>query len=35
MKHWAHFDIAGVVDNSANAVPYLSKGMPGIYIFSS
>ena len=20
MKHWAHFDIAGVVDKSANAV---------------
>ena len=29
VKHWAHFDIAGVMDNSANAVPYLNKGMSG------
>ena len=28
-KHWAHFDIAGVMDNSANAIPYLNKGMSG------
>ena len=34
MKHWAHFDIAGVMDNSTNAVPYVNKGMSGIYIFS-
>ncbi|XP_073239036.1 cytosol aminopeptidase-like isoform X1 [Porites lutea] len=29
LKHWAHFDIAGVMDNTANAVPYLNKGMSG------
>ena len=29
VKHWAHFDIAGVMDNSANAVPCLNKGMSG------
>ena len=29
LKHWAHFDIAGVMDNGANAVPYLNKGMSG------
>lgn len=28
-KHWAHFDIAGVMDNSSNAIPYLNKGMSG------
>lgn len=28
-QHWAHFDIAGVMDNSANAIPYLNKGMSG------
>ncbi|XP_067036489.1 cytosol aminopeptidase-like [Acropora muricata] len=28
-EHWAHFDIAGVMDNSANAIPYLNKGMSG------
>ena len=27
VKHWAHFDIADVMDNSANAGPYLNKGM--------
>ena len=25
MKHWAHFDIAGVMDKSANAVSYLIR----------
>ena len=28
-KHWAHFDIAGVMDNSSSAIPYLNKGMSG------
>ena len=25
MKHWAHFDIAGGMDKSANAVSYLIR----------
>ena len=29
VKHWAHFDIAGVMDNSAHTVPYLNKGVSG------
>ena len=29
-RHWAHLDIAGVMDNSASAIPYLNKGMSGM-----
>ena len=29
VKHWAHFDIASVMDNLANAVSYLNNGMSG------